>query len=114
MAEEAGDPSWPWAKDYMGPPGGPEDSWKVYNGSLYLNFRVNIMETFFENADENIAEADARWTDWYGELNAGPFNTDCLAETWDEKNCKDDPQIGGDDDAAYCGDACRVLYGGRI
>ena len=38
---------WPWSRDLMGPPGGPEDSWKIYNDSLILNFLPKIMDNFF-------------------------------------------------------------------
>lgn len=77
----------------MGPPGGPEDSWKVYNGSLYLNFYPQIMHNFFKDADKNIADGDARWIDLWGKLDAGPFNTHCVAETWSQHDCRDDPQV---------------------
>ena len=48
----------------MGPPGGPVDSWRIYNGSLYMNFFPAVMDNFFdeEQVAEHIAEADARWT----------------------------------------------------
>lgn len=78
----------------MGPPGGPELSWALYNGTLYQNFQPDIRESFFcdsmtpsQCADTNVAMADARWVSLWGDLNAGPFNTDCLAETWDGFDC---------------------------
>ena len=42
----------------MGPPGGPEDSWKIYNDSLILNFLPKIMDNFFDDADKNIQDGD--------------------------------------------------------
>lgn len=77
----------------MGPPGGPQDAWKVYNGTLYVNFFPKVRTRFFDNADANIAAAEKRWADWWGGPKAGPFNTDCLAETWSEHNCGKDPQV---------------------
>lgn len=76
----------------MGPPGGPADAWKVYNGTLYLNFMSQIRDKFFTDPESNIAEADARWIGFWGDLHAGPFNTDCLAETWDGYDCTEHPQ----------------------
>ncbi len=78
----------------MGPPGGPENAWEVYNNTLYINFFPQIRSRFFEDADKNIALANARWTGWWGDLNSGPMNTHCLAETWHDPggNCMKDPQ----------------------
>ena len=86
-------PEWPWSRDIIGPASGPEDSWKVYNGSLYLNFSPKTMETFFEDADENVAAGDARWIALWGKLDAGPFDTDCLVETFHKNGCLDYPQV---------------------
>lgn len=78
----------------MGPPGGPEDAWKVYNGSLILNFRPDIMEKFFnKDVDANIKAGNERWIELWGKLEAGPFNTACLEETWSEHDCREDPQV---------------------
>lgn len=72
----------------MGPPAGPTDSWATYNGSLYMNFMPSIRHNFFsKETDSNIATADQRWIEWWGGLKAGPFNTDCLAETWNDYPC---------------------------
>ena len=76
----------------MGPPGGPEDSWKIYNDSLILNFLPKIMDNFFEDADKNIQDGDKRWISLWGKLQAGPFNTHCTAETGSEHDCRSDPQ----------------------
>lgn len=51
-----------------------------------------IRDTFFADPDANIAAADERWIAWWGELHAGPFNTDCMAETWNGYNCKNNAQ----------------------
>lgn len=77
----------------MGPPGGPADSWAVYKGKLYLNFRTRIRDNFLKDADANIKLGNARWIEFWGDLRAGPFNTDCLAETWSQKNCVNSPQV---------------------
>jgi hypothetical protein len=64
----------------MGPPGGPTDSWRVYNGSLYLNFFPQVMNKFFEPAAvrAHIAQADARWAGmWGAATEVGPFNYLC-------------------------------------
>lgn len=76
----------------MGPPGGSKDSWAIYNNTLYMNFMPVVRKNFFSDADNNIATANARWVAWWGSMRAGPFNTDCLAETWDGHDCGTEPQ----------------------
>jgi len=87
MAEEAGSGSWPWAKSWLGPPAGPADSWTVYGGKLYHNYLPRIKDQWFQSKDYDIQQADARWIQWYGKLEAGPFNTDCMSPV-----CVDSPQ----------------------
>ncbi|GMH40116.1 hypothetical protein BSKO_08020 [Bryopsis sp. KO-2023] len=70
-------PSWPWAKEHMGPPAQPWDAWRVYKDALYLNYWQSIRGSFFADAEKHIALADKRWIELYGALNAGPFNLDC-------------------------------------
>lgn len=76
----------------MGPPAGPDDSWGIHNGKLYMNFRPSIKANFFKDIEANIKAGDARWISLWGDLQAGPFNTDCLAQTWSDKNCGTSPQ----------------------
>lgn len=76
----------------MGPPAGPADSWAVYGGKLYLNFFPSIRASFLKDIDAHIKAGNARWISMWGDLQAGPFNTECLAETWGQKNCKHSPQ----------------------
>lgn len=64
----------------MGPPGGPTDSWRIYNGSLYINFFPAVMEEFFEpsKVSSHIAAADERWAGMWGAAEkVGPFNYLC-------------------------------------
>lgn len=75
------------------------DSWAVYSGdstgnkpALILNFRPSIKENFLKNPDYNIKQADARWATLWGGLRTGPFNTECLAETWNQRPCTKYPQ----------------------
>ena len=44
------EPNWPWEKTHLGPPGGPQKSWAVYQGALYENFQPRIRKMFFDNA----------------------------------------------------------------
>lgn len=87
MAEEAGSGSWPWAKSWLGPPAGPADSWTVYQGKLYHNYIPSIKQRWLERQEHDIQQADARWIQWYGKLEAGPFNTDCMSPV-----CVNNPQ----------------------
>jgi len=54
----------------------------VYKERLYLNFFPAVRREFASGIDKHIAEGNARWISLWGGLHAGPFNTDCLAETW--------------------------------
>ena len=97
IAQETSDQGYPWTKDNVGPPGGPQYAWKVYKDQLYLAFTSRPLEWFFEDAESNIKLAEARWESWWGDLNQGPFNTDCLAlgktpQDGQLKNCGRDPQ----------------------
>lgn len=109
------EPNWPWesafamtfdsrpplpqtkivlcfSETHLGPPGGPQQAWAVYEGVLYQNFQPGIRERFFQNATALISLAARRWVGMWGKLEAGPFNVDCLAETWHQRNCEKDPQ----------------------
>jgi hypothetical protein len=77
----------------MGPPAGPDDSWAVYNGSLFMNFHPSIRQRFLAQADTLIPQGNQRWAQLWGDLQAGPFNTACLAETWQQRPCTTDPQV---------------------
>jgi len=87
-------PNWPWARDFLGPPAGPEDSWLVHNGTLYLNFFQAVRSEFASDIEKHIAQGNARWIDLWGSLRAGPFNTDCLAETWGPPSRYPCPETG--------------------
>ena len=54
----------------------------MHKGVLYLNFFDKVKQHFAADIDKHIAEGNARWIKLWGSLHAGPFNTDCLAETW--------------------------------
>ena len=49
----------------------------IYNDELYIFFFPEIANQFFKNAEENVQAGDARWTEFWGDLEAGPFNTEC-------------------------------------
>merc|ERR1719461_1828423 len=74
-------------KSWLGPPAGPVDSWTVYQGKLYHNYIPNIKQQWLQRQDYDIQQADARWVNWYGKLEAGPFNTDCMSPV-----CVNNPQ----------------------
>ena len=43
-----------------------------------MNASPNVARKWAVNASGFIQATDALWSKWYGQLNAGPFNTDCL------------------------------------
>ena len=79
IAKETKDHGYPWDKDWVGPAGGPQYAWKVYKDQLYTAFFSAPLDAFFKDPEANIKLANARWESWWGELSAGPFNTNCLA-----------------------------------
>ncbi|CAD7695364.1 unnamed protein product [Ostreobium quekettii] len=74
-------PGWPWGEWRRGPPSQPWDSWTVHNGSLYLHFCPGLRDLWLTDVDENIRMAEKRWQEWWGSLNAGPFNLECFDVT---------------------------------
>ena len=78
-AKEVFSSDWPWSRQHIGPPAGPSDTWEIKDGSLYLNYFDGPEKRFFANFSAMKAEADAHWTTLWGKIQAGPFNTECLA-----------------------------------
>ena len=39
-----------------------------------------VLSQFKADIDNMIADAEARWTEYYGDLHAGPFNVGCMAD----------------------------------
>lgn len=70
------------AKDVFGPPADPEHSWAIVDGRLYMNAAPAVLNKWEGNVHEFIKAVDAMWIRWYGKLNAGPFNTECLASCY--------------------------------
>lgn len=65
-------------KDKLGPPANASNTWNIINGSLYMNAEPSVAKKWMKNVTAYIEATDALWASWYGKLNAGPFNTDCL------------------------------------
>jgi hypothetical protein len=91
---------WPWARDYLGPPGNPE-AWTIYDGKLYFAFFAGPLDAFLADAASNVDRGDARWASWFGQEQdedvapKGPMNTDCLASSYGppvERTCCLEPQ----------------------
>ena len=84
MMHESPDSGWPYHKSHLGPPAGPKDAWAVdKDGALIMNYLPEIRSLFFQNPEQTAKfrrHADSRWTDWWGQLRAGSFNTHCLAQ----------------------------------
>jgi len=59
---------------------------------LITNFVQGAYDSFFADFAAHVADADERWIHWFGSLRAGPFNTQCFADTFDTRNCKGVPQ----------------------
>mmetsp|Transcript_6516 Transcript_6516/g.8061 ORF Transcript_6516/g.8061 Transcript_6516/m.8061 type:complete len:81 (-) Transcript_6516:488-730(-) len=80
----------------MGPPCDPVNEWTINNGSLYCNYMSEVTEQFRAGINEMVAEADQRWSLYYGALAAGPMNTGCFADCFSTTcNCKES--------CSYCG-----------
>jgi len=70
------------AKDSFGPPAEPMHSWAIVDGRLYMNANPTVLGKWRGNVQEFIKDVDAMWIGWYGKLDAGPFNTECLASCY--------------------------------
>jgi YHS domain-containing protein len=71
------EPGWPWSATHMGPPCDPHDGWALINGTLFCAIHRATMDQFITFAASGISDGNIRWTNWYGSLNAGPYNTGC-------------------------------------
>mmetsp|Transcript_28122 Transcript_28122/g.91880 ORF Transcript_28122/g.91880 Transcript_28122/m.91880 type:complete len:283 (-) Transcript_28122:63-911(-) len=73
--------NWPWLDHMMGPPAGVHDGWFYFEGSLYFNIWRSYTELVTSKGAANfVARAEARWIEYYGSLEAGPFNTHCWGD----------------------------------
>jgi hypothetical protein len=87
LAKEAFDPdSYNWTRDFIGPPADPSYNWQIRNSTndhtlrLYMNFFDSPEKSFFKTFEAMKQEADAHWVEMWGGIQAGPFNTECLAD----------------------------------
>ena len=79
MAEVASNPNKTiFYKDILGPPSNGSNTWNIVNGSLYMNADPAVAKRWAHNVSEFVQSTDEQWIGWYGKLQAGPFNTDCL------------------------------------
>jgi hypothetical protein len=84
---------WPWARDYLGPPGGANQSWFIYESKLYMTFMPSMRAGWIADGTKNVASGDARWIDWFGALDRGPVNVNCTAAHWWGNTCSFSPQV---------------------
>jgi len=73
-------PKWPWEIDFLGPPASPWTGWSIVDGVLIFNIWESYTDRFMEDGQNNMKLAAQRWKDWFGKLEAGPFNTHCIGE----------------------------------
>ena len=59
---------------------------------LITNFMQGPADSFYANFTESVRRADERWSQWFGNVRAGPFNTQCFADCFKTCNCLDSPQ----------------------
>jgi len=69
-----------WGPNYIGPPGGLDVAWVIIKGKLYLNQWEAVRDGFLsgDNGAVKIEAANEKWTNWFGSLYSGPFNTKCF------------------------------------
>ena len=98
MTHEFSDQGWPWARDYLGPPGGLQDAWFVFKGKLYATFFANMTAPWVADGDANVATGDKRWQAWFGASTSntttttGPLNVNCTSDAWWGNTCTYSPQ----------------------
>mmetsp|Transcript_589 Transcript_589/g.994 ORF Transcript_589/g.994 Transcript_589/m.994 type:complete len:325 (-) Transcript_589:33-1007(-) len=73
-------PQWPWKIDYLGPPASPWTGWSIVDGVLIFNIWESYTDLFMQDGENNMRLAAQRWKNWFGKLEAGPFNTHCIGE----------------------------------
>ena len=79
---------WPWSKEWLGPPANPASEWMIQNGSLYLQYMDQPKSNFIDCGADCVAAGNARWIEWFGALDAGPFNVGCFADCFQSTcNC---------------------------
>lgn len=85
---------YPWAATHMGPSVGPMCYYKVYNNDLYLNSGASQRKSMFDgdDAEANVAVAEERWISWFGSLESGVFNFDCMTSGDGWSKCKEHAQ----------------------
>ncbi len=70
---------------------GPEDGWKIWKGSLYVNDNADILRRWLEGGEEDvdrrIEAAELRWKSWWGSDYEGAYNNACYDWNWEK--CKD-------------------------
>ena len=64
--------AWPWARDFLGPPGGAKEGWFFYDDELYFTFHGAMQVGWLQNAAQNKAIGDARWASWFGTVSRKP------------------------------------------
>lgn len=50
------------------------------DGVLIFNIWESYTDRFMEDGENNMRLAAERWKNWFGKLEAGPFNTHCIGE----------------------------------
>lgn len=110
MSKEWG-PAWPWARDYLGAPGGARDGWFIVDGVLYLTFFRFMTPDLLANFSDVKSVADERWAGWFGGASYGPLNYGCDADTWWGDTCTWTPQYneGIANAARPLSDACIAV-----
>ena len=58
-------------------------------GRLWVHISADVRDEFLRNLDVNIALGDELWTGWWGDLHAGPINTDCFGVITDPDSSTD-------------------------
>ncbi|KAL7574562.1 hypothetical protein ACA910_015912 [Epithemia clementina (nom. ined.)] len=73
-------PEFPWNTDFLGPPADPFHGWHLVKNESILIFTKDeeSWQLFSQDLDRNMKLAAYRWTHWFGDLHAGPFNTHCI------------------------------------
>jgi len=70
--------TWPWSDKYLGPPVDVNQGWSIINGKLFLTVRQSFRTQLEQNYLTVLPTAFSHWLLWFGDTNAGPFNTHCL------------------------------------
>jgi len=77
VSEETSEMGFNWEPSTLGPATNPA-IWEILNGKLYLFYTEEARDKW-NQVSTNYQDGEERWSEWFGDLDSGVFNTACYA-----------------------------------